>query len=583
MAYDVKITGGTIVDGDETPAYRGDIGIKDGRIVAVGDAPDAAGRVYDADGALVTPGFVDIHTHYDGQVSWDETLAPSSRHGVTTCVMGNCGVGFAPVRPGRQQQLIDLMEGVEEIPGVALAEGMAWNWESFADYLDAIDAIPHAIDFCTQVTHDPLRLYVMGERAAAGEPATPEDVAEMRRLAADGLRAGAVGVSTGRTDTHRTVQGDPTPARDAGLAELTGLAGAVRDAGKGVVQVVSDFRLDDGPAPFEAEWSLIESMADAAGAPLSLSLLQRDMAPKQWQWILDKVERANATGRTIRAQVAARAIGTFFGFEATLNPLMTKPSYRAIMDRPLAERLAALRDPEVKQRILDETPRKMAGKDSTVPPLADIVMERLDFFSLRMFRLEDEPDYEPPMERSIYYEAKHRGVSVFEALYDAMLERDGRRLIYFPVFNYARFNLDAARTMLDHPHALYGLSDGGAHVGTVCDASFPTFILTHWVRDRHRGDRLPVETVVARQARNNARYMGLADRGMLKPGLKADINVIDLDRLTLKSPHMVYDLPAGGGRLMQDVHGYRATFVSGQPILEDDTFTDARPGRLVRA
>lgn len=581
MTHDLLISGGTIIDGSGGAPFTGDIAIRDGLIVEIGAIGAPAARRIDAQGALVTPGFVDIHTHYDGQVCWDQTVAPSSLHGVTTVVTGNCGVGFAPLRPGDQDRLIELMEGVEEIPGVALSEGLGWNWESFSDYLDAVAAIPHSIDIATQVTHDPLRLYVMGARGAAGAVASEDDIRRMRALAAEALRAGAVGHSTGRTDVHKTTRGADTPARMSGLPELLGLAGALKDAGRGVLQVVSDFRLAEGDEAFDPEFDLVDRMSEAAGRPLSLSLNQRDMAPKQWLRILERVEAANARGLDMKVQVAARGIGVFFGLETTLNPLMRYQSYRAVMDLPLAERIRALKDPDLKARILSESPQSLSGRESAVPPLADMVLDRLDFFSLRMFRLGDPPDYEPPMEKSLYYEAKARGLPVMEAIYDIMLEQDGHQLLYFPIYNYARFDFSDLERMMRHPDALFGLSDGGAHVGTVCDASFPTFLLTHWGRDRTRGPRFDLAWLVKKQCRDNALHMGFTDRGLLAPGMKADINVIDHQRLALEPPRMVHDLPAGGKRLFQGARGYLATLVAGEPILLDDRLTDARPGRLI--
>ncbi|RMD87671.1 MAG: D-aminoacylase [Alphaproteobacteria bacterium] len=583
MSLDVIIRGGTVFDGTGRPGFRADVGIREGRIAAIGRIADPADRVIDAEGAIVTPGFVDIHTHYDGQACWDETLAPSSLHGVTTAVMGNCGVGFAPLHSGDEETLIALMEGVEEIPGVALAEGVGFEWESFGDYLDRLGERSHAVDLVTQVTHDPLRLYVMGERGAAGEAATVDDIAAMRKLAAEALRAGAYGISSGRTDVHKTAHGTDTPARTSTGDELEGLAAALRDAGHGVFQLVSDFRLADGPNAFDDEFDLVERIARAGGRPVSVSLNQRDLAPDQWTRILDRVEAANAAGLAMKVQVAARGIGVCLGLETTLNPLMAFPSYRAIHHRPLAERVRTLRDADFRRHLLTEERTRLSGPDSPVPPLADAVLERLDFFSLRMFRLEDPPDYEPPMADSLYYVARERGVGVMEAIYDVLLEEDGERLIYFPIYNYSRFDLADLRTMMTHPQALFGLSDGGAHVGTVCDASFPTFLLTHWARDRSRGERLPLEWLVKKQTRDNARHMGLHDRGVLAPGMKADINVIDFDRLRLPRPRIVHDLPAGGKRLFQGAEGYRATLVAGEPIVLDDALTDARPGRLLRA
>ena len=583
MSFETIIRGGTVIDGTGQAGFSADIGIREGRIAAIGRLSEPADRVIDAEGAIVTPGFVDIHTHYDGQACWDESLAPSSLHGVTTAVMGNCGVGFAPLRPGEEEVLIELMEGVEEIPGVALAEGVGFEWESFAGYLDRLDGRRHAVDLVTQVTHDPLRLYVMGERGAAGEPATRDDIAAMRRLATEALRAGAFGISSGRTDVHKTAHGDDTPARTSAGEELEGLALALRDAGHGVFQLVSDFRLADGPEAFDPEFDLVDRIARAGGRPVSISLNQRDLAPDQWTRILARVEAANSAGLDMKVQVAARGIGVCLGLETTLNPLLAFPSYRAIHDRPLEERVRLLGDAAFKRRLLAEERTRLSGPDSPVPPLADAVLERLDFFSLRMFRLTDPPDYEPPMTDSLYYVARERGVEVMEAIYDVLLEEAGERLIYFPIYNYSRFDLEDLRTMMTHPQALFGLSDGGAHVGTVCDASFPTFLLTHWARDRRRGERLPLEWLVRKQTHDNARHMGLGDRGLLAPGMKADVNVIDFETLRLPRPRIVHDLPAGGKRLFQGARGYRATLVAGEPILIDDELTGARPGRLLRA
>ncbi len=581
MGYDLIIRGGMIYDGTGGAPYVADVAVKDGLIAEIGRVRSEGAAVIDAQGAIVTPGFVDIHTHYDGQACWDPELGPSSRHGVTTVVAGNCGVGFAPLRPGEQDKLIELMEGVEEIPGVALAEGVPFTWESFADYLAVLEGQPRIIDIATQIAHDPVRLYVMGERGAAGERAREDERDQMRALVAEAIAAGAFGVSTGRTDVHKTAGGADTPARDADARELEALAEGARDGG-GLIQVVSDFRLADGPEAFDPEFDLVDRMAEVSGRPVSLSLNQRDLAPDQWKRILARVEQANVRGAVMRVQVAARAIGVFFGLETTLNPLMALASYRAIMDRPLAERVRMLRDPAFRARLLAEQPERLSGPGSPVPPLADIIIERLDFFAARFFRLGDPPDYEPPMEASLAVEAKRRGIGVMEAILDAMLEEDGHQLIYFPIYNYARFDLEDLRAMLTHPHALPALSDGGAHVGTVCDASFPTFMLAHWGRDRRRGPKLPLEWLVMKQTRENARFMGLADRGEIAEGRLADINVIDFDRLALKPPRMRHDLPAGGRRLYQEAAGYIATIKSGVPIIRDDQPTGATPGQLLR-
>jgi N-acyl-D-aspartate/D-glutamate deacylase len=581
MTWDLKIKGGTIVDGTGAPAYAGDVAISDGRIVAVGKCDGAALEEIDADGALVTPGFVDIHTHYDGQVSWDADLQPSSVHGVTTAVMGSCGVGFAPVREADHARLIELMEGVEDIPGSALAEGLTWDWESFPEYMDAIGSRPHAIDFCAQVTHDPLRVFVMGERAMANEEATETDIAEMRRLLRESLRAGAVGFSTGRTDNHRSVKGEHTPAAEANERELAGLAEAFVGLNHGVLQAVSDFDMFDGKQRFDAEFDLVERMARISGRPTSVSLMQRDQDTDQWQRIMARAERATANGTPIHMQVAARAIGVILGLETTFQPFMGFASYKSIAHLPLVDRVAAMRNPDFKAQLLTEKSERLAGDGSPIPPLADMLLAQVDVIAMRMFTLGEIPDYEPSLADSIGMRAKNRGEPVLSALYDALLENEGQALLYFPLYNYIDGNLDNVHTMLSHPLALPGLSDGGAHVGTICDATFPTFLLTHWARDRKRGG-FAIEKVVKMQTHDTARFIGMHDRGTLAVGQRADINVIDHANLRLLPPQLVSDLPAGGRRLLQRAEGYVATLVHGQVIARDGYLTGKRPGQLVR-
>jgi N-acyl-D-aspartate/D-glutamate deacylase len=581
--YDLKIVGGTLVDGTGAPPRRADVAVKDGLIVAVGDCPGKAVEVIDATGAIVTPGFVDIHTHYDGQVSWDADMAPSCFHGVTTCVMGSCGVGFAPVREGDRERLIRLMEGVEDIPGSALAEGLRWGWETFPEYLDVIDSQPHTIDLCMLVPHDPLRVYVMGDRALAEEPATDEDIEGMATVLREALDAGAFGFSTGRSDNHRSADGLATPASEAEERELVGLASVFADSDHGVLQVVNDFDILDGDEHFEREWSLVEKMAEAAGGrPLSMSLMQRDQSRDQWRWVLDRVEKARARGLPMFVQVAPRGIGVLLGLEATFQPFMGFPSYKAIHDLPLAERVARMRDPEFKARLLKEKSEPVAGDGSALPPLADKLLEAMEWVAWRLFTLGAEPDYEPDMAHSIGARANADGQSTFEAVYDALLEDDGHALLYFPIYNYSEGSLDNVGTMLKHPAALMGLSDGGAHVGTICDAGFPTFLLTHWVRDRPKG-RIPLERAIHMQTQRTARFIGLEDRGVVAEGLRADLNVIDFEKLRLFSPKLVADLPAGGSRLLQAAEGYRITMVAGSVITRDGTLTGAYPGRVVRS
>ena len=540
--YDLKIVGGTIVDGSGNERYTGDVGIKDGKLVAVGTADESAKETIDASGAVVAPGFVDIHTHYDGQISWDEELAPSSIHGVTTCAMGSCGVGFAPVRPTDHDKLVELMEGVEDIPGTALSEGISWGWESFPEYMDVLDRMPHAIDFMAHVPHDALRVYVMGERAVADEAATPDDIAQMRQLLRAALEAGAAGFSTGRSDNHRSAVGDWTPASEADGKELAGIAEAFRSLSHGVLQAVSDFNIMHGDEHFDAEWGVLEEMLGAAGGrPMSVSTMQRDHNPNQWKWILDRAAKATEKGHDVRCQVGARGIGVMLGLQATFHPFMGFPSYKKISQLPLAERVAAMRNPELRAEMIQEKSDPVAGDGSMLPPLADYFLSNLEMVAMRLFRLGEKPNYEPSPNESFGAAAMASGEPVLGLIYDAMLEQDGEALLYFPVYNYTGMNLDAVHEMLTHPLALPGLSDGGAHVGTICDASFTTFLMTHWARDRDRG-RIPLERVIQMQAADTARFIGLRDRGLLKPGLRADLNIIDFDNLELLPPRMLKDL-----------------------------------------
>ncbi len=582
MAFDLKIVGGLVVDGSGRAGRTANVGVSNGRIVEVGACDGPATRTIDADGALVTPGFTDLHTHYDGQVSWDGDIAPSSLHGVTTCVMGNCGVGFAPVRASDRKRLIELMEGVEDIPGSALAEGIRWRWESFPEYMDAVDDAPHAIDFAAQITHDALRIFVMGERALASRAATDEDIAAMRSLVREALVAGAVGFSTGRTDNHRSIDGSATPAAEATIRELEGIASAFDGLGHGVLQAVSDFDMETSPARFDDEFDVIEKMARAGGAhSTSISLMQRDLDTDQWRRMIRRAEKAKAQGIDIRLQVGARGIGVILGFEATFHPFIGFPSYKRISQLPLSERVRRMRDPLMKAKILSEKSDKIAGDGTNVPPMADRFLANIDFISMRMFRLGENPSYEPSRETSLFAESMRTGKKPIEVIYDALLENDGKELLYFPVFNYSDFNLDCVAEMIAHPLALLGLSDGGAHVGTVCDASFPTFMLTHWARDRDRG-RIPIERVVQMLAHDTSRYIGFTDRGLVAPGQRADLNVIDWKNLSLGRPELVQDLPAGGRRLIQHANGYLATIVKGEVVVERGKLTGARPGRLAR-
>ncbi|MEZ4312084.1 MAG: amidohydrolase family protein [Polyangiaceae bacterium] len=578
--YDLAITGATVADGTGKDTFTADVAVKDGRIALVGKLDGAAKRTIDAAGAVVTPGFVDLHTHYDGQVSWDPELSPSSLHGVTTAVMGNCGVGFAPVRANDRETLIRLMEGVEDIPGAALAEGIAWRWETFPEYMSALDSIPHSIDFALQVPHDALRVYVMGERGVNGLAATPDDIEAMRVLLREALVAGAAGFSTGRTDNHRSADGKATPAAEATIAELTGLARAFEGLSHGVLQAVSDFDIDAGPARFEPEFQVVLEMARAAGGHrTSLSLLQRDAASDQWERILSGCEKATAEGTPMRVQVAARGIGVLLGLEATFHPFIGFPSYKRISQLSLEERVRILSSPEYKKQLLTEKSEPLAGDGSAVPKLADTLLSNIDFVAMRLFRIGENPTYEPDVKDSLYGEALRTGRPVLDVVYDAMLADGGKELLYFPIFNYTGRNLDTVERMLKHPLALPGLSDGGAHVGTVCDASFPTFMLMHWARDT---GKIPLAKVVSMMSRESAEHIGLSDRGVIEVGRKADLNVIDLAGLRLTRPGLVRDLPGGGQRLIQQAHGYLATVVAGEVVRDANRLTAARPGRLAR-
>jgi N-acyl-D-aspartate/D-glutamate deacylase len=560
---DMVIRGGSVADGLGGPLIEADIAIQDGRIVAVGDVAESGTEEIDARGLLVTPGFVDIHTHYDGQAIWSSQLASSSWHGVTTVVMGNCGVGFAPVRAHDQDRLIKLMEGVEDIPGVALQEGLDWEWESFSDFLTALERRPHDIDFCAQLPHAALRVYVMGERAMRLEAATQDDIAQMRRLTAEAMRAGAIGFSTSRSINHRSINGDPTPSLRAAEDELTGIAMGMSDAGRGVFQLASDF---DTPN-LEGEFAMLRRVVECSGRPLSFSVLQKHECKDDWRKLLALAADAVKDGLPVCAQVAPRPVGMLLGLQASHNPFSACPAYRAIADKPLAERVALLRDAVLRQRLLDEVEQPAANG-------------RAVNFEL-IFALGNPVNYEPSREDSIAAQAARQGRKPAEVAYDNILHDQGCSFMYSPFANYADFNLDACRDMIADPNTVMGLSDGGAHLGVVCDASFSTYLLSHWGRDRQQG-RFDLPWLVKRQTSDTARAVGLSDRGVIAPGMKADLNIIDVERLGLDTPVMAFDLPAGGKRLLQRASGYVATIVSGVPIYREGQATGALPGRLVR-
>lgn len=559
----IVIRGGTILDGTGREPFEADIAIAGGRIAEVGKVTARGVEEIDARGLIVTPGFVDIHTHYDAQATWSSRLTSSSWHGVTTALIGNCGVGFAPCRPDRREMLVKLMEGVEDLPEVVLTEGLPWNWESFPEFLDALAARSYDMDIATQVPHAALRVHVMGQRGADREPATEADRAEMARLAAEGIRAGALGFSTSRAIAHKTRDGRHTPTLGAAEVELASIALALHEAGAGWMQVISDF---DEP---EEEFALLRRVAEAAGRPMSIQLLQREQRPWLWRFLLERIEEANRAGSRIMGQVMGRPIGLMFGFELSQHPFLARPSYQRIADLPFEQRIAILRQPEFRARLLAE--------ETADPMLA----HRLNTWE-RLFPLGDPPDYEPPPEVSVAAAAARRGVPPQDLAYDMMLERGGKAILNRPIINYADGNLDAIREMMEHPHTLMGLGDGGAHVGFICDASCTTHMLTHWTRDRTRGPRLPLPFAVKRLTRDNAVALGLLDRGLIAPGCKADINIIDYDRLQVRAPEVRYDLPAGGKRLVQRADGYVATLVSGEVVHREGEPTGALPGRLVR-
>jgi N-acyl-D-aspartate/D-glutamate deacylase len=561
--HDLVIRGGTIVDGTGRERFEGDVAIDEGRIVAVGRVVERGRREIDATRHVVAPGWVDVHTHYDGQVSWDPLLAPSSWHGVTTLVMGNCGVGFAPVRPGSEAFLIELMEGVEDIPGTALAEGIDFRWESFPEYLDALDGMSRVLDVAAQVPHCAIRAYVLGERAHDLELSS-EEIEAMARLTLEGLRAGAVGFSTSRTILHRSVHG-LVPGTRSRPEELLAIGRAMAEAGHGVFEMVSD----GVGSQEEMEW--MRRFCRESGRALTYAIAQTQFDPTGWRRMLARADELVAQGERVVPQVACRPTGMLFGLQSSLHPFITHPSYRAIAELPLAERVARLRDPAFRAALLAEEP---AARD----PIARALITNWR----GIFPLGDPPDYEPPAERSVAATAAREGRRPEEVVLDWLLAREGRELLFAPLANYVDCDFEAIREMMLHPRSVLGLSDGGAHCGLICDASMPTYLLTHWVRDRKRGPRIPLEAAVRLQTKKTAEAWGFTDRGTLEVGKKGDVNVIDLDALALEAPVMVNDLPAGGRRLIQRAHGYRATVCAGEVTFLDGEPTGARPGRLVR-
>ena len=565
--YDLIIRGGSVHDGLGSPARIADVAVKDGRIAAIGKVDGSAAEEIDARGLLVTPGFVDVHTHYDGQATWEHRLVPSSGHGVTSVVMGNCGVGFAPCRPAQRELLVKVMEGVEDVPEVVMAEGLPWNWETFPEYLDALEARRFDVDVAAQLPHSALRVFVMGERAATQEPPTAADLVAMRQLTAQAVRAGALGVSTSRNMMHRTKAGALAPSLYSDEDELGALADGLKDAGRGVFQII--------PAPMGdaiSEFALMRRLAERSGRPLSYSLIQMPTGDRDaWRKSLAALSDAAQAGLPIRAQVAPRPVGMFYGLDLSFHPFAYHPSFKAIKHLPLADKVARLRDPALRARLLAEQ-----AEDSNPVNLKTVKSFQYAYV------WGAQADYEPDLADRIDRRAEAAGLSIEEFAYDLLLADEGRAIFYQPGANYRDGNLAAVREMLGHPQAVVGLADGGAHYGMICDASFPTYFLARWARDADAAQRIPLPQAIAALTSQPAALAGLADRGHLAVGRKADINLIDLARLKVHVPTVAHDLPAGGRRMHQRADGYVATLVSGQVTQRNGEPTGALPGRLVR-
>jgi N-acyl-D-aspartate/D-glutamate deacylase len=568
--HDIVIRGGTIIDGTGAKRETGDVAIDGGILAKVGGKVGPAKRVIDADGMLVTPGWVDVHTHYDGQATWDPVLAPSSWHGVTTILFGNCGVGFAPVRKEHQSGLIDLMEAVEDIPNIALHEGLQWDWESFPDFLDALDRFPRTIDVAAQLPHHPLRVYVMGERGINREAATADDIATMNRLTKEAVRAGAFGFTTSRTYSHKTLTGELVPGHFAEEEELFGIGRALGAAGQGAFGMNSDF------ADEEREFAWMTRLSKETGRPVWFLLTDRPTDPERWKRIMKGVHKARADGASVTAQVAGRPVGVILGIGTSLNPFSLRPSYRQLDHLPLNEKLARLRDPELRRAILAEEPS---------PEQLARLGQFIKFIATswdRMFVMGMPLDYEPTADKSVEAIASRSNRTPQEIAYDYLVEGP-ENFLFFPVVGYVQGDHEQIRTLLLDSGTLLGLGDGGAHCGQIVDAGLPSYMLTHWGRDRKRGPGMALEHLIKMQTSETADFFGFKDRGRLRPGLRADVNIIDFERLQLHQPEVIADLPAGGRRLVQRVDGYCATLVAGTPIFENGVETGARPGKLVRA
>ena len=564
--YDLIIKNGIIYDGTGDKPFVADIAIKGRKIEAIGELDEVSKQTINAEGKIVAPGFVDIHTHYDGQVTWDPYLRPSTYHGVTTVVMGNCGVGFSPCKPEERDWLISLMEGVEDIPGTALHEGINWQWESFPEYLDILENKPLAIDVGTQIPHGAVRAYVMGQRGIDREEATQEEIDRMSQIVKEAIQAGAFGFSTSRTEKHRDSSGALTPSITAHKNELVSIANSIGELNSGVLQGISDFY------DFESEFDIFKEMSQSSGRPISITVEQMDQRPDWWHQLLDGIEAAQNKGINMYGQVPPRATGINMGLEVTLNPFTFYPSFYDLSKKSLEEKVATMRDPKFKKKLLSEQPVSIGN------PLVEEITQSFN----KMFRLGDPANYEPDPDSSFKAIAKKQNISPQEVAYDCLLEKEGKALIYHPLFNYLPGNLDFVEKMLNHPYSISGLGDAGAHCGAISDASFPTTLIQHWGRDRTRGKKIPLEKLISMQTLETSRLLGISDRGVLKEGYKADINVIDFDNLTLHEPEVLHDLPAGGRRLVQKASGYEYTIVSGQIAFENGEATGALNGRLIR-
>ncbi|HEX3920243.1 MAG TPA: amidohydrolase family protein [Caulobacteraceae bacterium] len=564
--FDTVIRGGTIVDGTGGASFEGDVGISGGKIAAVGQVAGRGAEEVDAKGLLVTPGFVDIHTHYDGQAIWADRLSPSSSHGVTTAVGGNCGVGFAPCRPEHRELLVSVMEGVEDIPEVVMTEGLTWNWETYPEYLNALEARPHDIDFASQIPHSAVRVYVMGQRGADREPATADDLVRMQAIVREAMDVGALGFATSRLVIHKTGKGDAIPTYDSAERELEAIALALKDSGKGVLQAV----FGSPGRTLVDEVGLLSRLTKMSGRPASFSMAQEIARPDVWRDVMAALAEANTQGPRIRAQVYPRPIGVVLGFDLSINPFSLCPSWEALARLPFGERIKALRDPEVRARLLSED-----ANDPVIP------LSRLGRLYERMYPLNDPPNYEPAPEDSILAQAARRGINPAELAYDLLMEKDGHGLLLSVLANYGSGNLDPILSLMKDPNSVIGLGDGGAHYGMISDVSYPTFVLEHWTRTR-AGERISIERAIKALTSDTADAVGLNDRGVLSVGRKADLNLIDHGAVHLPPPGVAYDLPAGGRRLFQGAEGYVATMVSGQVIARDGVPTSALPGRLVR-